>query len=251
MRGSERVVIKKETNKINVEGSEIVGEKQIEAGENDKKYVEAIEFKGEVAILRAENQLMNIIKLESLQTILRLMNRTLKDFYYDISFGIYSSEEITEFRKSISSKIENKVDEYVKDYDYIIPPDEKLQLPSFFGDDIFESVQKEIEEKERIKKEEELRKLKELEEKKKKEEEEERKRKEAEEEEKKRKEAEEERKRKAAEKEIKERENLIQNLSENNTKKEEEKPKQSENEREYDILNSLILLYIIFLILNL
>ena len=50
---------------------------------------------------------------------------------------------------------------------------------------------------------------------------------------------------------MKKKENQIQNNSENNANKEEEKPKQTENEREYDILNSIILLYIIFLILNL
>jgi len=113
----------------------------------------------------------------------------------------------------------------------------------------------EEEEKKRKEAEEEERKRKEAEEeerKRKEAEEEERKRKEAEEEERKRKEAEEEeRKRKNDEKERKERENQMQNKSESIIMKEDEKPKKSENEREYDILNSLILLYIIFLILNL
>ena len=120
-----------------------------------------------------------------------------------------------------------------------------------------ERKRKEAEEEERKRQEaeEEERKRKEEEEeerKRKEAEEEERKRKEAEEEERKRKEAEEEeRKRKEAEKDMKKKENQIQNNSENNANKEEEKPKQTENEREYDILNSIILLYIIFLILNL
>ena len=154
---SERVIIKKQGNKINVEESELIGEKQIEAGNNDPRFVEAIEYKGEIAILKGENQLMNIIKLESLNEILKLMGTNLHEFCYDISFGIYSSEEITEFRKSISSKIENKVDTYVKDYDYIMAPDEKLILPSFFDDEIFDNVQKRVDiilaERERIKKE--------------------------------------------------------------------------------------------------
>ena len=157
---SERVIIKKQGNKINVEESELIGEKQIEAGNNDPRFVEAIEYKGEIAILKGENQLMNIIKLESLNEILKLMGTNLKEFSYDISFGIYSSEEITEFRKSISTKIEHKVDTYTKNYDYIMAPDEKLILPSFFDDEIFDSVQKRVDiilaERERIKKEEEL-----------------------------------------------------------------------------------------------
>ena len=155
---SEHVVTKKQKNEINVEGSTISGTKQIEAGANDKKYIDAIEYKGEVAILKGENHLMNMLKLDSLKTILRLMGVDLKDFYYDISFGIYTSEEITEFRKSLSTKLENKKDEYVKEYDYIIASDEKLSLPIFFGDEIFENVQKEIDkinaEKERLKEEE-------------------------------------------------------------------------------------------------
>ena len=153
---SEHTIIKKQKNEINVEDSKLLGTKQIEAA-NNEIYVNAVEYKNEVAILKGENNLINMIKLESLKVILRLMGTDLKDFCYDMSFGIYSSEEITEFRKSLSTKIENKVDEYVKDYDYIIAPDEKLLLPNFSGDEIFENVQKEIdiiiEEKRRIEKE--------------------------------------------------------------------------------------------------
>ena len=194
---SERVVIKKQGNKISVEESELIGEKQVEAGNNDTRFVEAIEYKGEIAILKGENQLMNIIKLESLNEILKLMGTNLKEFSYDISFGIYSSEEITEFRKSISTKIEHKVDTYTKNYDYIMAPDEKLILPSFFDDEIFDSVQKRVDiilaEREKLKKEKELKLQLEEEERRKKEEEEERIR--LEEEERKRKEEEEERER--------------------------------------------------------
>ena len=85
------------------------------------------------------------------------MDTNLKEFSYDISFGIYSSEEITQCRKSFSTKIEHKVDTYTKNYDYIIAPDEKLILPTFFDDEIFDNFQKRVDiilaEREKLKKE--------------------------------------------------------------------------------------------------
>ena len=230
---SERVVIKKQGNKISVEESELIGEKQVEAGNNDTRFVEAIEYKGEIAILKGENQLMNIIKLESLNEILKLMGTNLKEFSYDISFGIYSSEEITEFRKSISTKIEHKVDTYTKNYDYIMAPDEKLILPSFFDDEIFDSVQKRVDiilaEREKLKKEKELKLQLEEEERRKKEEEEERIR--LEEEERKRKEEEEERERIEEEERI-EKEEEEKRKKEEKEKKEKEKEEKKQKELE-------------------
>ena len=175
---SERIVTKKQGNEINVADSTIVGEKEVVAGNNDTQYIDAIKTKGELAILKGENQLMNIVNLESFEVILRLMSINLNEFYYYVSFGIYSSEEIYEFRKSISTKIENKdkVDEYYKDYDYMTESDDKLILPTLFGDEIFENVQKRIDiimaEQKRKKIEEELKLKQELEEKQRKDEEE-------------------------------------------------------------------------------
>ena len=175
---SERIVTKKQGNEINVADSTIVGEKEVVAGNNDTQYIDAIKTKGELAILKGENQLMNIVNLESFEVILRLMGINLNEFYYYVSFGIYSSEEIYEFRKSISTKIENKdkVDEYYKDYDYMTESDDKLILPTLFGDEIFENVQKRIDiimaEQKRKKVEEELRLKQESEEKRRKDEEE-------------------------------------------------------------------------------
>ena len=250
---SERIVQKKQGNEINVENSTIVGEKEVVAGNNDTQYLEAIKTKGELAILKGENQLINIVNLESFEVILRQMGIDLNEFYYYVSFGIYSSEEIIEFRKSINTKIENKdkVDEYYKDYDYITEPNEKLILPTLFGDEIFESVQKRIDiiiaERERKKKEEELRMKQVLEEKQRKEEEElrikreeeERLKKEKEEEERKKMEKEEmerleeeERKRKEEEKRLKEEEEeKIRKEEEEKGKKELEEKRQKELEK--------------------
>ena len=139
---SEQVQVRRQSNAINVAESSLTGVKNVEA--DAENYLKGIQFKGEVAVLKDENHLIDILKLSSLEVILRLMNISLKDFCYEISFGIYTSEEILEFRKSISTKIETKSDDYVKDYDYIIEPDEKLLLPSFFYVEIFENVQKSI-----------------------------------------------------------------------------------------------------------
>ena len=135
---SERSVVRKEGNQINVEESELVGQKNLEG--NEENFIKAVEQKHELAILKGENQLISIIRLESFLKILSQMGTNLKDFIYDISMGIYSSEEIIEFRKSLSTKLEN----YVKDYDCILEQDAKLLLPSFFGEEIFENVEKKI-----------------------------------------------------------------------------------------------------------
>ena len=265
---SEQVQVKTQTNQINVAESTITGTKNIEAANDDERYFKSVEYKGEVAILKGENQLIDIIKLDSLNVILRLMGTDLKDFCYDISFGIYSSEEIQEFRKSITTRLSSKNDEYVKDYDYIIEPDEKLLLPSFFGDEIFEIVQTKIdtmieeqrqkeeeelrrkEERERLKKEEEERRLKDEEEKREKErkikeeeairkkeieelekqEEEEKRKKREEEDERRKKEIEEKRKREEEEKKKKEEELRLKREEEEKIRKEEEEERKRELE---------------------
>ena len=231
---SERTVIKKQGDQINVAESELVGQNNLEGKEEG--FLKAIENKQELAILKTENELMNIINLESFKKILSLMGTNLKDYVYDISLGVYSSEEIYEFRKSLSTKLENKVDVYVKDYDYILETDAKLLLPSFFGEEIFECVENKmniiLEEKKR-KKEEEEERLKEEEEQRKKAEEEERLKKEEEErlkkeEEERLKKEEEERKQKEKEEEEKRK----KEMEEMQQKEEEEKRKKREEEEE-------------------
>ena len=131
-------------NEINVEEATTTGTRQIETGASDRRYIDAIHYKGEIAILKTETELMNLIKVDSLEKIVKLMGKTMEDFYYDISFGIYTSEEIIEFRKSLNTR--NSInDKYVKDYDFMLSPDDKLILPSMFGDQVFEKVEKEIE----------------------------------------------------------------------------------------------------------
>ena len=228
---SERKLSITQTNEINIKEATTTGVKTVEGG---SAYINALKLKGEVAIIQGENHLINILNLKSLEVILKLMGTNLEDFYYDISFGIYTSEEIVEFRRSLSSSI--KRDEYVKYYDYIIPPEDKVQLPVFFAEDIFEKVQKSLEvmraEKERLKSEGELREKQELEDQKKKEEEEqERLRLEKEEEERKKKE-EEEQERLRLEKEEEERKQKEEEEQERLRLEEEEKKKKELEEQE-------------------
>ena len=124
---SENVVTKTQKNEINVQEAKIIGTKNIEAGADERKYIEAIHYKGEVAILKTENEIMNILKFDSLEKILKLMGRTLEDFCYDISYGIYTSEEIVEFRNSYNTRNSIKRGEYVKEYDYMLPIEERFK----------------------------------------------------------------------------------------------------------------------------
>ena len=74
------------------------------------------------------------------------MGETLENFIFGISFCVYTSEEIIEFRNNFKAKNFPKKaekDKYVKNYDYNIPS-EKLTSTSKFGEEIFENVQKKI-----------------------------------------------------------------------------------------------------------
>ena len=224
---SERRLSVTQTNEINVKDATTTGVKTVEGGE---AYISALKLKGEVAILKGENHLINIINLKSLEVIIKLMGTTLEDFYYDISYGLYTSEEIVEFRRSLSSSI--KRDEYIKDYDYMIPPEDKVQLPVCFAEDIFDIVQNSLEimraERERLKSEGEQGEKKELEEQKKKEEEEQE-RLRLEEEERKKKEEEEQERLRLEEEERKKKEEEEQ---ERLRIEEEERKKKEEEEQE-------------------
>ena len=95
---SENILTTFHTNEINLENSTIIGTKLVEADNNDERYLKAIKQKGEIAIIKDENKLIEIIKLKSFGKILALIGTTLNEYYYDISFGIYSCEEIVELR---------------------------------------------------------------------------------------------------------------------------------------------------------
>ena len=133
-----------QTNEINVENSTIIGTKLVETDNSDERYLKAIKQKGEIAILRGENKLIDIIKLNTLEKILDLLGTNLKDFYYDISFGIYSCEEIVELRKTLETnkKDNNFKKEFSKNND--LNKNEKSEKISSPNDIIYDISQKKI-----------------------------------------------------------------------------------------------------------
>ena len=136
-----------QTNEINVENSTVIGTKLVETDNNDERYLKAIKQKGEIAILKGENKLIEIIKLETLEKILSLLRITLKEFYYDISFGIYSCEEIVELRKGLESNSSLK-NENLKtnsdNHNYNLNCDGHIENICLSNDNIIDTVQKQL-----------------------------------------------------------------------------------------------------------
>ena len=132
-----------QTNEINIENSTIIGTKLIEADNNDERYLKAIKKKNEVAILKDENKLIEILKLKTLEKILRFLGSNLKEFYYDISFGIYSCEEIVELRKTLDNMSFKKENFLKHSYNYNkdLTPERKLRKTPQCNDLIFDTIQ--------------------------------------------------------------------------------------------------------------
>ena len=145
--GSGNLITTFQTNEINIENSTVVGTKLIETDNNDERYLKAIKQKGEIAILKEENKLIDVIKLKSLEEILKLIGTSLKEYYYDISFGIYSCEEIVELKKTSDSNINNQNNNIIQNpeenYNCQISS-KKHERISLSNDIIFDSEQKKL-----------------------------------------------------------------------------------------------------------
>ena len=139
----------------------------------DTKYVDAIRAKKELGVLY-DDKLFTYISVEAFEKILKFMDESLENYFDALSFGIYSSQEITELKKSIMT-IPQKEENITKYFEVFSERDIKnLNKNHDLNDDIFLCVDKELEkirEEEELKKREEeerLKKLKEAEEEKKK-----------------------------------------------------------------------------------
>ena len=136
----------------------------------DTKYVDAIRAKKELGILN-DDKLLTYISVNAFEKILKFMNESLETYFDALSFGIYSSQEITELKKSIKTRKIEKEENIIK-YFEVYSEEDKNKLDKFkaLNDDIFFSVDRQLEiikeEEERKKREEEerLRRLKEAEE---------------------------------------------------------------------------------------
>ena len=137
----------------------------------DTKYVDAIRSKKELAIMY-EEKVVTYIKINTFERILQLMNENLGSYFDSIAYGIYSSEEIIELRNSVRIEPPKKIN-YTRNFEVFSENDRKLDKCKKLNEDLFDSVQKELdrikeeEERKRREEEERLRRLKEEEEQKK------------------------------------------------------------------------------------
>ena len=138
----------------------------------DTKYVDAIRAKKELGVLFDE-KLITYISVDAFEKILKIMDENLENYFDALSFGIYSSKEITELKQSIMP-IKPHEENVTKNLDIAVEVDNnKLNKIKDLHDDIFLSVDKELErikeeeERKRREEEERLRKLKEAEDEKK------------------------------------------------------------------------------------
>ena len=162
--------IKKGTSFVN--DPQKVEEVSLGVSAEDTKYVDAIRAKKELGILR-EEKLITYITVEAFEKILKFMDESLDNYFDALAFGIYSTQEITELKKSVMTIQPGK--ENFQKYLEVFMENDNDKIDKFAGlnDDIFLNVDKELkiikEEEERRKREEEerLRKLKEAEEEKK------------------------------------------------------------------------------------
>ena len=162
--------IKKGTSFVN--DPQKVEEVSLGVSAEDTKYVDAIRAKKELGILR-EEKLITYITVEAFEKILKFMDESLDNYFDALAFGIYSTQEITELKKSVMT-IQPEKENFQKYLEVFMENDnDKIDKFAGLNDDIFLNVDKELkiikEEEERRKREEEerLRKLKEAEEEKK------------------------------------------------------------------------------------
>ena len=149
---------------------------EVDAGNDDIKYLELIKRKNQLAILKDHNHYICMLSLKHMDNILKKMGTNLEEEINLIAFGIYSMEEINEIRKSFILDIPKVVFENITKYlEFQQPIINRLNKnKKSLDNEIFINIEEKLD---FIKKEEE-RKRKEEEERKKKLEEENRKKKE-------------------------------------------------------------------------
>ena len=156
-------------NEIKLDENTKVNVSEIDAHLEDKKYIEAMRAKNQLAVLKDSNQMICNIPLSAAEDILKKMGASLENDFNIFAFGIYSLEEINEIRKSMAYEKPKKVfTNVIKDFDVIMTPIEKNgRIKKKLDNIIFKVVKERLDmiraEEERIKQEEEerLRKLEE------------------------------------------------------------------------------------------
>ena len=148
-------------NEIKLDENTKVNVSEVDADADDKKYIDAIRSKNQLAVLKDSNQMICMIPLAAAENILKKMGGTLEEDLSTFAFGIYSSEEINEIRKSIVIDKPQKIFVNLnKDFNIIMPLMERLPRNNKpLNNILFKNVQGKIDfikaEEERKKREEE------------------------------------------------------------------------------------------------
>ena len=133
-------------NEIKLDENTKINVSEVDADLDDKKYIQAMREKNQLAVLKDTNKMICIIPLKAAENILKKMGGSLEEDFSSFAFGIYSMEEINEIRKSLVYEKPKKVFvNIIKDFDIIMPPLERLprnnkQLNSL----LFQNVQEKL-----------------------------------------------------------------------------------------------------------
>ena len=157
---------KKTKNEIELDSDTKVKVSEVDAEQDDKKFIEVVRNKGQLAILKDTNNYICMLKTKMFEDILKKMGSNLNDEINLIAFGIYSLEEINEIRKSFIIEPPKPLFENVTKYFEVNEP-ELIRVKNNevkLDDTIFVNIQEKLDfikaEEERKRKEEEERKKK-------------------------------------------------------------------------------------------
>ena len=114
-------------NDIKLNENTKVNVSEVDADADDKKYIDAMRSKNQLAILKDSNQMICMIPLTAAENILKKMGENLEEDFSTFAFGIYSLEEINEIRKSMVIDKPPKIFVNLnKDFNIIMPIIERL-----------------------------------------------------------------------------------------------------------------------------
>ena len=153
-------------NEIKLDENTKVNVSEVDAQLDDKKYIDAMRSKNQLAVLKDTNQMICMIPLQAAEHILVKMGGSLAQDFNLFAFGIYSLEEINEIRKSLHwEPPKNVFVNVTKDFDNYMPPLERLKRNNkLLNNILFKNVKDKIDfikaEEERKRREEEERKKK-------------------------------------------------------------------------------------------
>ena len=106
---------------------------KVEATSEDKRYINALNLKNEVAIIEGSNNLICIIPLKSLKKIFKFFDETIEMSFDRVSYGIYSIEEIIQFKQMVHYRNLNINEDLKKDFQLKNDNAKKFKKGSLYG----------------------------------------------------------------------------------------------------------------------